>query len=521
MANNNKAILRLEDISKRFPGVLALDGVSMDARQGEIHALVGENGAGKTTLLRIIFGILRPDSGDILYNGHKVDLSEPAQALRLGIALIPQEIDAFNPLSVTENLCVGREPAGRLPGSIDWTRAREDALSHLTRVGLHVPPQMEAGKLSVAQKQLLLVARALSFNARLLLMDEPTSSLTEHEIEHLFTIVRQLKQTGVSIIYVSHKLAEIFDLADRVTVLRDGRHIMTAPISETNQSEVVNQMVGRVVATEYPKKHSKSGLQPLLEVKGATRQGVFTDISLTVGKGEIVGLFGLVGSGRTEFARAIFGYDRLDSGKIWIKGKQARINSPEEALRAGVGLVPEDRKEHGIFGVRSVRENLSVSVLDRLATLGVVSGKKEVELVRHSINELDVQTPSIEQTVANLSGGNQQKVILGRWLAAESDVLILDEPTRGIDVGTKAEIHKLVAELAREGKGILFISSELPEVLGMSDRIVVFHEGRMVGEFDGQTATEQMIMGAIMQAETSVVTNQRSMVSVSSHQTDS
>ena len=499
-------LLRTEGISKQFPGVTALDQVSMEVHKGEVHALVGENGAGKSTLLKIVFGALHPDSGHVLLDGEVLDLSEPAEAIRLGISLIPQEVEVFNPLNVAENMCVGREPAGRLPGTIDWRRAEEDALSHLARVGLDVPPRMEAGKLSVAQKQLLVIARALSFNAKLLLMDEPTSSLTEHEIEHLFAIIQELRQSGVSMVYVSHKLAEVFALADRVTVLRDGRHIMTASISETNQSEVVNEMVGREVATEYPEKHPKPDLRPLLEVKGATRQGVFTDISLTVGAGEIVGLFGLVGSGRTEFARAVFGYDTLDSGEVRIKGTRARIKSPEEALKVELGLVPEDRKEHGIFGVRPVRENLSVCVLDRLATFGVVNGKKELDLARDIIYDLNVQTPSPEQVMANLSGGNQQKVILGRWLAADSEVLILDEPTRGIDVGSKAEIHTLVAELAQEGKGILYISSELPEILGISDRIIVFHEGRIVGEFGWQTATEQGIMGAIMHTETGVTT---------------
>jgi len=500
MTNNNNVILRLENISKRFPGVVALDGVSMEARRGEIHALVGENGAGKTTLLKIIFGMLRADSGDIQYDGQMMDLWGPAQAMRLGIAMIPQEINVFDYLSVAENLCVGREPEGRLPGSMDWRRAREDALSALTHVGLDVSPQTEAGNLSVAQKQLLLIARALSFNARLLLMDEPTSSLSKPEIEHLFRIIRELKQAGVSVIYVSHKLLEVFGLADRVTVLRDGQRTMTAPISETSESEVVRNMVGRVVADEYPEKRLKADVETLLEVKHATRRGAFKDLSLTIGKGEIVGLFGLVGSGRSEFARAIFGRDPLDSGEIWIRGRRLKINTPQEAMKkARLGLVPEDRRAHGTFGVRSVRENLSVSVLNRLARFGVVNTKKEVDLARHTINELNVETPSTEQVMANLSGGNQQKVILGRWLAAESDVLILDEPTHGIDVAAKAEIHKLVAELAREGKGILYISSELPEVLGMSDRIVVFHEGRMIGEFDGQTATEQMIMEAIMQ----------------------
>ena len=507
----NETLLELQNISKRFPGVVALDDVSMGISTGEVLALVGENGAGKSTLLKIVFGYLRPDTGRLIFGGRDLHLSEPAQAMHLGIALIPQEVAVFAPLSVTENLCVGREPPGRLPGTLDWKIAGESAFSNLQRVGLDVSPTLEAGRLSVAQRQLLLIARALSFNARLLLMDEPTSSLTAHEVDHLFAIIGELKKSGVSIIYVSHKLPEVFSVADRVTVLRDGRHIMTAAIADTAQNEVVNHMVGRAVSAEYPDKHPKSDLKPVLQVTHASRQGNFADISLTVGAGEIVGLFGLVGSGRTEFARAIFGYDSLDAGEIAIDGRHVTISSPEEALRQGLGLVPEDRKEHGIFGVRPVRENLSVCVLDRLARLGFVSGRKEALLARDTIVNLNVHTPSPEQSMENLSGGNQQKVILGRWLAAESEVLILDEPTRGIDVGSKAEIHTLVAQLAREGKGILYISSELPEVLGISDRILVFHEGRLVGEFDGKAATEQMIMGAIMQAEAnaSAATNSR------------
>lgn len=494
-------LLRLSGITKRFPGVLALDNVSLDVRPGEVHALVGENGAGKSTLLKIVFGVQRPDFGEMWFDGHALNLSEPAEALRRGIALIPQEVDVFNPLSIAENMCVGREPRGALPGSMNWRAARSDARVHLTRVGLNVSPQTEASALSVAQKQLLLIARALSFNARMLLMDEPTSSLTEHEIEHLFAIIRELRTAGVSVVYVSHKLPEVFALADCVTVLRDGRRIMSSPISETDPSSVVNHMVGRVVSTEYPEKQPKSGLEPMLEVRGATRGDAFRDINLTLGRGEIVGLFGLVGSGRTEFARAVFGYDTLDAGEVRVKGRRVEVRSTQDAMKVGLGLVPEDRKAHGIFGVLTVRENLSVCVLERLARLGRVSRRKETALVQQYVAEMDIQTPSIRQAMQNLSGGNQQKVILSRWLSAESEVLILDEPTRGIDVGSKAEIHLLVARLAKQGKAILYISSELPEVLGISDRILVFHEGRVVGEFSGQTATEQVVMRAIMAAE--------------------
>jgi ABC-type sugar transport system ATPase subunit len=499
-------LLGLDNVTKRFPGVTALHDVSMQVQTGEVHALVGENGAGKSTLLKIIFGALQPDTGSMTLRGQTLSPTGPAEAMRLGISFIPQDVVVFNPISVAENLAAGREPRGRLPFAINWREAHRDAERLLERVGLKVSPRMQAGRLSAAQKQLLLIARALAMDCCLLLMDEPSSSLTPREIDHLFGVIEDLKQRDISIVYVSHKLSEVFRIADRVTVLRDGVRISTAGITEITMPEVVNHMVGRDLSTEYPEKRVKANLKPMLEVKRATGTG-FHDVSLTVSAGEIVGLFGLIGSGRTEFARAVFGRDPLVAGEIWLDGQKVEVASTHAALRMGLGLVPEGRKEQGVFDVRSVRENTSACVLDRLGNSGLVSRRRELDLTLRTIDELDVQTPSPEQLMRNLSGGNQQKVILGRWLATESRLLILDEPTAGIDVGTKAEIHRLVADLAKRGKAILYISSELPEVLGISDRIVVFHEGRMVGEFDGQTATEQTIMTAIMEQEMDDATN--------------
>ncbi len=497
----NEMLLDLNKVSKRFPGVVALDNVSLQVRAGEVHALVGENGAGKSTLLKVVFGSLQPDGGSMTFKGQEFRPAGPPEAMRLGLSFIPQEVVVFNPISVAENLAVGREPSGRIPMTIDWKKVEADTEALLSRVGLKISPRIEAGRLSVAQKQLLLIARALAMDCCLLLMDEPTSALTPPEIEHLFDVINDLRQKGVSVVYVSHKLAEVFKIADKVSVLRDGHNVVTANIGDISMQQVVNSMVGRDLSMEYPEKRDLTCLKPVLEVKHVSARTGFKDISLTVCAGEIVGLFGLIGSGRTEFARAIFGRDPLESGEVWIDGKQVNIHSTHTALKTGLGLVPEGRKEQGIFDVRGVRENISACVLDRLGTGTLVNRGKEQALAERTITELKVHTPSTEQLVRNLSGGNQQKVILGRWLAAESHLLILDEPTAGIDVGSKAEIHRLVAELARSGKAILYISSELPEILGISDRIVVFHEGRVAAEFDARTATEQAVMQAIMAQE--------------------
>ncbi len=493
--------LQVENVTKRFPGVTALDDVSLDVRPGEVHALVGENGAGKSTLLKIIFGALPADGGRLWINGQPVSISDPADAMRLGISFIPQEVVVFNTVSVAENLAAGREPRLGLKPLLDWKKTLADAEGLLGQVGLKVSPRTEAGKLSVAQKQLVLIARSLAMSCCLMLMDEPTSSLTPRETEHLFAVIEGLRKKGLSVVYVSHKLGEVFRVADRITVLRDGKRIVTSNKADIQMPQVVNYMVGRDLSMEYPQKRERASLKPVLEVKNATRRGSFEGINLSVNGGEIVGLFGLIGSGRTEFARAVFGRDPLDSGEIQVCGQRVYVDSPDDAMKLGLGLVPEGRKEQGIFAVRPVRENISVCILSRLSWVTLVSRRREEQAAQRFIDELSVHTPSQEQMVGNLSGGNQQKVILARWLAAESQLLILDEPTAGIDVGSKAEIHRLVAEMARSGKAILYISSELPEVLGISDRIVVFHEGNLVGEFDGRSATEQGVMQAIMARE--------------------
>ncbi|MBO9404473.1 MAG: sugar ABC transporter ATP-binding protein [Thermomicrobium sp.] len=489
-------ILEARQITKRFPGVVALEGVSLTVFPGEVLAVVGENGAGKSTLMKILSGALQPDEGEILLQGRPVRFSDPRQALEHGIGIIYQELSVIDALSVGENVFLGRLPQRTgLPGAVDWPRVWHEAAQVLARVGAPIDPRQPVRGLSVAQKQLVEIARALSQDVQVLILDEPTSALSLQETERLFEILRGLRAQGVAIIYISHRLEEVFALADRVTVLRDGRVVGTLPIGEATRDGLIRMMVGRDLSAYFREVQSRPGV-PRLEVRGLARADVLYDVSLTVRAGEIVGLAGLVGAGRTELARCLFGVDPIDAGEILVDGRPTRIRSPREAVLHGIVLVPEDRKLEGLVSSLSVRENVSLSVLARLARFGFPSRRREEELARSFVQRMRIRTPSLEQRVLNLSGGNQQKVVLARALATNPKVLILDEPTRGIDVGAKAEVHALIAELAETGMAILLISSELPEILSMSHRILVMSGGRIVAEFARGEATEERVLRA-------------------------
>ncbi|MCX7623330.1 MAG: sugar ABC transporter ATP-binding protein [Thermomicrobium sp.] len=489
-------VLEARDISKRFPGVVALEGVTLRVYPGEIHAVVGENGAGKSTLMKILSGVHQPNEGELLLDGRPVRFADPRQALAHGIGIIYQELSVVDTLSVGENIFLGRLPQRvGVPGVVDWHRLWRDAAQVLERVGAPVDPHQQVRELSVAQKQLVEIARVLSQDVRVLILDEPTSSLSLQETARLFEILRGLRAQGVAIIYISHRLEEVFAIADRVTVLRDGRVVGTQPIGEATREGLIRMMVGRDLSAYYGTVRSSPG-PARLEVRQLSRAGVLRDVSLTVRAGEIVGLAGLVGAGRTELARCLFGVDPIDAGEIRVDGQRVTIRNPQDAVRHGIVLVPEDRKLQALVLILTVRENIALPVLPRLARFGFLSRRREEELAQGFVERLRIRTPSLEQRVLNLSGGNQQKVVLARALATNPKVLILDEPTRGIDVGAKAEVHALIAELAEAGMAILLISSELPEVLSMSHRVLVMSGGRLVAEFPREEASEERVLAA-------------------------
>jgi ABC-type sugar transport system ATPase subunit len=496
MAIATEAILEAEHIDKRFPGVHALDDVSLTVIQGEVHAVVGENGAGKSTLMKILAGAYSPDRGAIRVDGDAVTIESPRAAQELGIITIYQELSLVDALSVGENVFLGDLPTR--PGTswqVDWPTVWSRSTELLDRVGLHVDPQTPVRKLSVAQKQMVEIARALARNVRVLILDEPTSSLTERETEKLFEIIALLKNRGVGIIYISHRLGEVFRIAQRVTVLRDGVMVGGLAVQDATEDLLVRMMVGRDLSRLFPEARA-SDAPVRLEVRGLSRRGVLHDVSLSLRGGEIVGLAGLVGAGRTELARCLFGADSISEGEILLDGAKVDIRSPGHAVDLGIALVPEDRKLQALVLGMGVRENLSLPVLDRLGSPLVPSRRRERALASDYIKSLRIRTPHMEQRVSALSGGNQQKVVIARWLATKPKVLILDEPTRGIDVGAKAEVHALIARLAEQGVAILMISSELPEILGMSHRILVMRSGRIVADIPREDATEELIMAA-------------------------
>lgn len=488
--------LALRGIRKEFPGVIALDAVDLELLPGEVHVLLGENGAGKSTLMKIISGAVPRDAGEIDVNGKRVEISGPRHAQALGIGIIYQEFNLVPHLTAGENIFLGREPS-LAPGVIDQRRLMRDAQRQLDDLGVAIDARAKVSRLSVAEQQMVEVAKALSLEARVLIMDEPTSALTTQEIDELFAAIRRLKARGVALVYISHRMEELFAIADRVTVLRDGRHVGTRRIGETTMEELVRMMVGRDLKDQFPKQRATRG-EEVLRLEGVRRDGVLHDISFALRRGEVVGLAGLMGSGRTELARAIFGADALDGGRIFVRGVEKKITSPRVAIDLGLGFLTEDRKQQGLVLVLSVRENICLPTVGRWSRAGVVQSDREVAAADQRIAELRIKTPSALQRVVNLSGGNQQKVVLAKWLCTEADILIFDEPTRGIDVGSKVEIYQLMNQLAARGAAILMISSELPEILGMSDRILVMQAGRIAGEFTAAEATQEKLLAAAL-----------------------
>ena len=485
--------LEFVSITKVFPGVQALDDVSLEVFPGEVLALVGENGAGKSTLLRVMNGDYHPEGGTMRFFGEPVTFESPAISHARGVRVIYQEPEILPDVTVAENIYLGEMPR-RVGPVVDWNLAFNNAQALLTRLGVgdDISPRARAGTLSAAQKQMVEIARAIKSDVKVLALDEPTSSLSERDSSQLFDIVNQFRSAGVAIIYVSHRLPEILQLADRIAILRDGKLVAVRKAADTTESDLVSLMVGRELVRRFD--HQSYALaEVVLKVEGLTTERV-RDISFEVHRGEIVGFAGLVGAGRTELAKALFGEDWIARGKIYVRGKEARIKNPRQAIRAGIGFTPEDRKREALVMARSVRENITLVILRSISRLRMVNRRKERQTVTGLVDRLRIKTPSAEQEVGKLSGGNQQKVVLARWLARKPDVLVLDEPTRGVDVGAKAEIYKLIHEMAAEGMGIVFISSELPEVLGVSDRVIVMQNGRITGELPAAQATQEAVL---------------------------
>ena len=482
----------MEHIRKTFPGVVALDDVHFDLRRGEVHVLLGENGSGKSTLVKILSGAYRKTTGQILLDDKQTDIHGPHHAQGLGISIIYQEFNLVPHLSAAENIYLGRERI-RKTGLIDQKQLITAARELLEGLGIKIDVRIPIGQLGIAQQQMVEVAKALSQDARILIMDEPTSALTEREIKELFTTIRRLKTNGVSIIFISHRLEEIFEIGDRVTVLRDGVYIGTHQIKDLSKSDLITMMVNRELKAHYPKEKADVGAE-VLRIENLTRKDALHMVNLTLRRGEVLGIAGLMGSGRTELARAIFGIDRIDSGKIYIRGEPQSIKSPRQAIKLGIGFLTEDRKSQGLVMVLSVKDNICLPSVGEFSRLGFVSGKAEIEAANLWVKDLRIKTPGIYQQVVNLSGGNQQKVVISKWLCREADILIFDEPTRGIDVGAKVEIYQLMNQLTARGAAIIMISSELPEILGMSDRIAVMNGGRIAGEFSAEDATQEKIL---------------------------
>lgn len=487
-------VLVMENVSKAFPGVQALNNVHLTVRRGTVHALMGENGAGKSTLMKVLIGIYIPDEGEITFQGQKVKFENTRQALNLGISMIHQELSPEPYMTVADNIWLGREPITRW-GMMDKKRMLADTKELLDRLEINVDPRAVMRDLSVASTQMVEIAKAISYDASLIIMDEPTSAITEREVAHLFRMIRTLQAKGVSVIYITHKMDEVFQIADDITVFRDGRHISTLPAAQTNRNQLISMMVGRELTNLFPKEEAPIG-EVILSVRNLTRNGIVQDVSFDLRRGEILGLAGLMGAGRTEVIEGLFGVKPIDAGEVFIKGKQVHIKSPNDAIRHRMALLTEDRKRTGIMGVLPVRDNMMIASLGSYTKGGLLNNRVINETCAREKNRLELKTPSMDQLIKLLSGGNQQKVLVSRWLLTSPDILILDEPTRGIDVGAKSEIHRLMSKLAQEGKAIIMISSELPEILGMSDRVLVMHEGRVGGILERKDATQENIMRA-------------------------
>ncbi|CAM5617683.1 sugar ABC transporter ATP-binding protein [Bacillus safensis] len=484
--------IEMHNIHKAFGKNTVLSGVSFDLVTGEVHALMGENGAGKSTLMNLLTGLYSLDQGTIQIDGKETAFKNPKEAEQHGIAFIHQELNIWPDMTVLENLFIGKEIYTKL-GLLDTKKMKTLAQTQLDRLSVNLSLEQEAGSCSVGQKQMIEIAKALMTDAKVIIMDEPTAALTEREIDKLFQVIESLKKEGVSIVYISHRMEEIFAICDRITIMRDGKTVDTKAIPETNFHEVVKKMVGRELTDRYPERTLSTG-DIILEVKQATRKGQFQDINFSVKAGEIVGVAGLMGAGRTEMMRSLFGLDPLDQGEIWVHGKKAVIKKPSDAVKLGIGFITEDRKDEGLMLDASIRENIGLPNLKSFSPKGLIDKKTEQDFVDLLIKRLTIKTASSDISARSLSGGNQQKVVIAKWIGIQPKVLILDEPTRGVDVGAKREIYQLMNELTDRGVAILMVSSELPEILGMSDRVLVIHEGTISGELDKTEATQERIM---------------------------
>jgi ribose transport system ATP-binding protein len=491
---NHQPLLRMANISKHFPGVQALDNVDFEVYPGEIVGLLGENGAGKSTLIKILSGVYTMDQGSIYIGGEKVYPKNPQEAQSLGISTIYQELALVPQLSVAENLFLNREPRRiQALGMVDFKKMEEDARQILGELGIDIPPNKLVKDLTVAAQQMVEITKAISRNAQLILMDEPTSALSNKEVKAIFEIMNRLREKGVSVVFVSHRLEEVMKIVDRMIVMRDGKRVGELLIQDATIEKIIRLMVGREMGLFHKMKSEIK--EPVLEVRGLSGNNIVKDVSLTVHKGEIVGLAGLVGAGRTDVARLIFAADRRTSGTILVNNQPVQINSPSDAVENGIGWVPEDRKHQGLVLGMDVKDNASIAIMQRISNLlGVIASGQQKEIVGTYVKKLNIATSSLDKQVNELSGGNQQKVVLAKWLATKPKVLIMDEPTRGIDVGAKAEVHTLISQLANEGMGILMISSEMPEIMGMSDRVIVMCQGRITGEFDASCFDQEEIM---------------------------
>ncbi|HVN55701.1 MAG TPA: sugar ABC transporter ATP-binding protein [Anaerolineaceae bacterium] len=488
-------LVLMEGIEKSFPGVHALSQAKFELRAGEVHALVGENGAGKSTLMKVLAGVYSKDAGHIYYKGNEVVIPSPRAAQDLGISIIHQELNLMNHLTVAQNIFIGREPRQNVSFMLDDRKINEQADELMKSLHLKLDPRAKVADLTVAKQQMVEIAKALSFNSEVLIMDEPTAALTDEEIDELFNIIRHLREQGVGIVHISHRLEELKKISDRVTVMRDGQYIGTVPTQEASIDQIINMMVGRTIYESSPEIPENRNQELAMEVRNLNRGNVIRDVNFCLKRGEILGFAGLVGAGRTEVARAIFGADPIDSGEVYVRGKRVQIKSPQDAVRHGIGYLSEDRKRYGLTPGMDVESNIVLAAFKQfLRALGVVNSVKIRSTAEHYVKMLSIKTPSLAQKVRNLSGGNQQKVIIGKWLTADTDILIFDEPTRGIDVGAKSEIYHLLNELVKQGKAVIMISSELPEILRMSHRVVVMCEGRITGELDASEASQEAIM---------------------------
>ena len=487
-------ILVMENISKSFPSVKALDDVRLTVHKGSVHALMGENGAGKSTLMRVLIGLYARDSGTIFFKGQQVEIPDTSTALKMGISMIHQELSPVPNMTIAENIFLGREPLTKF-GLINKRKMNKDTRDLLDKLKISLDPNTMMKDISIANTQMIEIAKAISYDSSLIIMDEPTSAITDREIESLFGMIRSLTDRGVAIIFITHKLDEVFKIADKITVFRDGQYIDTVDADAITKDQLIAMMVGRELTNIFPKEDAEIK-EVVLEVRNLSRKGKVNNVSFVLKRGEILGLAGLMGAGRTEIIEGIFGIEKIDAGEIYVKGQRVSIRNPQDAISQGMALLTEDRRKTGILSVLPVRDNMVVASLGRFLRFGLLQPRKIEETCDEEKQKLEIKTPSMNQLIKLLSGGNQQKVLVSRWLLTSPDILILDEPTRGIDVGAKAEIHRLMSQLAQEGKAIIMISSELPEILGMSDRILVMYEGNMTGEFDRDEANQESIMMA-------------------------